>query len=373
MSKQVFGQLFLHLSNLLVSDIVSEHSSGNACVSYFLNILIDTTFGKPLNSSSSSQVFILCFLGVALIYVSLHLLTRLFTDRLRLKGFESGVYGDPPSFKFWMRQAALYLLSLTTMKVVVVTFLALFPGVYRFGEWLLKWTWLGEQDDFQVVLYVIFFFKNIFLSFQRGLSVMGIFPILMNIIQFWLIDSIVKASSMAAVTLDIEQSAREDHEPLFEASFGDEHDHHSSRPQSGRRLSISSIDSRGLDFHDGLSRSTSLGTLEDSGESSKPEDVHLYPPSLSSSMASDASPLNRMANNPTTKIRRLESPSPSLPQSPPSQQETLQTPGPRSMPQTSSQLSSSRIPIVKESSDWADSWDDADEWGHRKSNSIGEQ
>lgn len=45
-SKQVVGQLFVHVSNLLVSDITSGHTSGNACVAYFLNILIDTTFGE---------------------------------------------------------------------------------------------------------------------------------------------------------------------------------------------------------------------------------------------------------------------------------------------------------------------------------------
>lgn len=92
----------------------------------------------------------------------MHGLTRLFTENFQLKGFESGIYGDPPSFQFWIRQAALYLLSLTTMKVVVVTFLALFPGVFDFGEWLLKWTWLGEEADFQVVLYVNFFAEENF-------------------------------------------------------------------------------------------------------------------------------------------------------------------------------------------------------------------
>lgn len=45
-SKQVVGQLFVHGKNLLVSGLVSHHTDGNACVSYFLNILIDTTFGE---------------------------------------------------------------------------------------------------------------------------------------------------------------------------------------------------------------------------------------------------------------------------------------------------------------------------------------
>lgn len=37
--------MFVHGVNVLVSDLISHHSSANACVSYFLNILIDTTLG----------------------------------------------------------------------------------------------------------------------------------------------------------------------------------------------------------------------------------------------------------------------------------------------------------------------------------------
>ena len=45
-SKQIIGQMFVHGLNVLISDIVSRLSSGNACVLYFLNILVDTTLGK---------------------------------------------------------------------------------------------------------------------------------------------------------------------------------------------------------------------------------------------------------------------------------------------------------------------------------------
>lgn len=45
-SKQVIGQMFVHGVNVLISGVVAEVASGNACVLYFLNILIDTTFGK---------------------------------------------------------------------------------------------------------------------------------------------------------------------------------------------------------------------------------------------------------------------------------------------------------------------------------------
>ncbi len=37
--------MFVHGVNVLISGIVAHLSSGNACVLYFLNILIDTTLG----------------------------------------------------------------------------------------------------------------------------------------------------------------------------------------------------------------------------------------------------------------------------------------------------------------------------------------
>ena len=45
-SKQIVGQLFVHGVNVLISDLVAHHASGNPCVLYFLNILIDTTLGS---------------------------------------------------------------------------------------------------------------------------------------------------------------------------------------------------------------------------------------------------------------------------------------------------------------------------------------
>ncbi|KAI0797016.1 vacuolar membrane protein-domain-containing protein, partial [Abortiporus biennis] len=153
-SKQVAGQLFVHFLNVLISGIVAEVSAGNPCVTYFLNILIDTT------------------LGVAIIYLILHVATYLFTEKLHLKGFESGQYGHPPSVSYWARQAAVYVFALSTMKILVVLLLALWPGIFKLGEWLLSF--LGSSNTAQVVF------------------VMGLFPITMNILQFWLIDSIVK-------------------------------------------------------------------------------------------------------------------------------------------------------------------------------------
>ncbi|KAG8218988.1 vacuolar membrane protein-domain-containing protein, partial [Butyriboletus roseoflavus] len=155
-SKQVFGQMFVHGLNVLISDLGSHHSAGNACTYYFLNILLDTT------------------LGIGLIYLVLQSATWLLSKKLGIKGLKTGQYGNPPSVAFWVRQTAVYVFSITTMKLLVVALFAVWPGISSIGDWLLSW--IGDEESVQVIF------------------VMGIFPIFMNIVQFWVIDSIVKAS-----------------------------------------------------------------------------------------------------------------------------------------------------------------------------------
>ncbi|KAG1734973.1 vacuolar membrane protein-domain-containing protein [Suillus lakei] len=191
-SKQIVGQMFVHGVNVLISDLGSHHNAGNACTYYFLNVLIDTT------------------LGVAIIYVVHHGLTYLLAKRLYLKGYESGQYGSPPSIAYWARQAAVYVFALMTMKMLVVGLFTVWPGISKVGDWLLSWTAIGEGDAFQIIF------------------VMGLFPIIMNILQFWLIDSIVKASSNSVElpTNSPRMSDVHDREPLFRAREDDEDDAH---------------------------------------------------------------------------------------------------------------------------------------------------
>ncbi|KAL5507929.1 hypothetical protein ACEPAH_5547 [Sanghuangporus vaninii] len=180
-SKQVVGQMFIHGMNLLISGVGAHHASSNPCALYFLNILIDTT------------------LGVALIYFIHHFLTYVFSDWLMLKGFRSGQYGSPPSILYWIRQAAVYVTALTTMKLVVIGLFAIWPGIVQVGNWLLSWT--GGGDGIQVIF------------------VMGLFPIAMNVLQFWLIDSIVKAASQDSELLPSSSPRHSaDREPLVDSN-----------------------------------------------------------------------------------------------------------------------------------------------------------
>ncbi|TFK43821.1 Vaculolar membrane protein-domain-containing protein [Crucibulum laeve] len=352
-SKQVVGQMFVHGVNVFVSDIVSHHTSANACVLYFLNILIDTT------------------LGVALIYVILHVLTYLFAEKWNFKGFESGVYGNPPSFKFWGRQAAIYVLSLTTMKMLVVGLLILFPGIFKIGEWLLSWTWTGDGDALQVIF------------------TMGLFPIIMNVLQFWLIDSIVKASAAASVSLDTDTPDafnREDHEPLFRASLDDDddddHDYGRSDIENQRGARRSSNDSRPIPRGD---KSYTAGSItpdeQKSGAASSSEqtlDAHSYPPSLSSSFTSDSSStysnkVPKPATNLMKKAKRRGPPAPLNIRSAhqpavnsPQQSANVappRTPSPAVVP--ASRPAMVEPPVAQD--EWAETWDEEDAWENRAS------
>ena len=123
---------------------------------------------------------------------------------------------------------------------------------------------------------------------------MGIFPIIMNIAQFWLIDSIVKASAIATVSQDVEST--QDREPLFRVSAEGNDDHPPRLETANRgsfRHSASPLDSRDLEPRVNTS-SQATTTIPDEPKSSASSsrglvDAHAYPPSRSNSPSSDRS------------------------------------------------------------------------------------
>ncbi|SJL02450.1 uncharacterized protein ARMOST_05777 [Armillaria ostoyae] len=349
-SKQIVGQMFVHGVNVFVSDVVSHNSDENACVFYFFNILVDTT------------------LGIGLLYIILRVLTHLFIENLHLKGFESGIYGTPPSIKFWGKQAALYVVALTTMKLLVIALLAFFPGLFIIGAWLLSWTWTGDGDALQVIF------------------TMGLFPIIMNILQFWLIDSIVKASNEQFVSLDTDVHDALDHadrEPLFGVPSDDEDDDDTGNQrhdiENPRSRSPTHQHHRSQSNDKSSGGSTPLASEPKLSGSGTPQpipgethEIHAYPPSLSSSVASastvasisppsirEATKLNKKRRSPPTPIHIRQARQPAV---------NTVSPAPKS---PSHERKPSRPVIVVEPSgqEWADSWGDEDDWADR----VGEE
>ncbi|WVO17801.1 hypothetical protein L204_105499 [Cryptococcus depauperatus] len=155
--KQLVGQAVVHGLNVLISDLVASAANNNPCSLYFLNVLIDTT------------------IGVGIIYFSLKFFTWYFSKHLGYDGFISGKYGHPPQPLFWWKQLVTYLLSIITMKLLVILPLTLpyiSDALLQLGHSLLEYLSPSAQ--------IIF--------------VMAFFPLIMNVVQFCLVDQVIKAS-----------------------------------------------------------------------------------------------------------------------------------------------------------------------------------
>lgn len=143
---------------------------------YFLNILIDTT------------------LGVGIIYLALKGFTSLFIKHFGPDSYVTGHYGVPPQMAVWLRQLQPYLLAVVAMKLVVLLPLTL-PGIsgelIRAGQSILG----ALPADVQVVF------------------VLSVFPLIMNVLQFCLIDQLIKAGKHAEGHPD-EMDMGESYRPL---------------------------------------------------------------------------------------------------------------------------------------------------------------
>ncbi|KAF2135041.1 FK506-binding protein-like protein 2 precursor [Dothidotthia symphoricarpi CBS 119687] len=177
-SKQVFGSVLLHLANILMSmlssgkfDVASTMSAKNAakavsmdegdqpnpCSFYLLNLAIDTTIGIPI----------------------LVLLLKIFTRAALLtpladppESIRSGNYGHPPRATWWLKQSIIYFFGLICMKLCVLALFAFLPWIAWVGDWALRWT---EGNAALQITFVMF-----------------VFPLIMNGMQYWIIDNFIK-------------------------------------------------------------------------------------------------------------------------------------------------------------------------------------
>lgn len=107
------------------------------------------------------------------------LLLRLYTALVALtplgkprESIQSGNYGRPPKAVWWLKQSFIYFCGLFGMKICVLFIFLVFPWISRVGDWALGWTEGNEK------LQIIF--------------VMMLFPLIMNALQYYIIDSFIK-------------------------------------------------------------------------------------------------------------------------------------------------------------------------------------
>ncbi|KAJ2467592.1 hypothetical protein GGI03_001476, partial [Coemansia sp. RSA 2337] len=114
-----------------------------------------------------------CTIGILFIAGYLRLFGYL-AQRLNVKGLESGHYGDPPSWKRWIKQASIFCASMIFMKLTVVLMITLFPLLVGLGDLILKPVQLTHSPRFQIIF------------------VMAIWPLSLNIFESWIIDQFIK-------------------------------------------------------------------------------------------------------------------------------------------------------------------------------------
>lgn len=164
-SKQAMGSSFIHILNVGVSSFSRDDTSPsqNPCVWYLLNLLLDTT------------------LGVGVLYLVLKMLNRVF-DRMGFsQAVASGYYGKPPQFSIWLSQFSIFFMGLIIMKILVVIIIEIFPSIVELGHFLLSPLEKLGDTRYQIIV------------------VMLLVPLVMNVIQFWLTDQIIKAQSKVSL------------------------------------------------------------------------------------------------------------------------------------------------------------------------------
>ncbi|KAI1750961.1 vacuolar membrane protein-domain-containing protein [Xylaria castorea] len=208
-SKQVFGSVLVHIANVFMSMLTSGRFSiklepagvetavrmlrrqdipyvPNPCSFYLLNLAIDTTIGIPI------------------LIVLLRVITGLVAYTPLGKPHESiqsGNYSNPPRVWWWLKQSVIYFCGLFGMKICVLLIFLILPWISRVGDWALGWTEGNERLQ-------IFF-------------VMMLFPLIMNAIQYYIIDSFIKMKEPGHER--ISQDEADDRDP-FDDGFGDSDD-----------------------------------------------------------------------------------------------------------------------------------------------------
>mmetsp|Transcript_19752 Transcript_19752/g.53708 ORF Transcript_19752/g.53708 Transcript_19752/m.53708 type:complete len:248 (-) Transcript_19752:175-918(-) len=162
-SKQLAGAAWLHVSNLAFADVLTRFvGGGDECEWYWINIVIDTTFG--------------CVVSWAMLMAINHTLKRVLGPQDSKEWTTSGHYYVDGHFKWHMflKQAFIYVvLVVTLMKTVMVCIMVLFHNYFL--------------DIASVVLHP--FLDN---DLTKLLVVMIITPTFMNAFQFCIMDSIIK-------------------------------------------------------------------------------------------------------------------------------------------------------------------------------------
>lgn len=131
------------------------------------------------------------------------------------ESIQSGNYGNPPNAWWWLKQSVIYFCGLFGMKLCVLIIFLMLPWISRVGDWALGWTEGNER------VQIVF--------------VMMLFPLIMNAMQYYIIDSFIKKPAGKEDDEGHEGSGASGgtYERIAEPGSEDDDDPHTPRQRSG--------------------------------------------------------------------------------------------------------------------------------------------
>jgi hypothetical protein len=162
------------------------------------------------------------------------------------ESIRSGNYGHPPRATWWLKQSFIYFLGLLGMKLCVFFIFQLLPWIAWVGDWALRWT---EGSEALQILFVMF-----------------IFPLIMNAMQYWIVDGFIK-----------DPAGNESH---YEVAAGDESDDESDDEWLERRRQ------RGIDEDSDVEEAAD-GPLKEANPTAVPARGREYDPHIESASSRD--------------------------------------------------------------------------------------
>lgn len=157
--------------------------------------------------------------GIPILIVLLRLTTGLvsFTPWGKpAESIQTGNYGNPPNAWWWLKQSVIYFVGLFGMKISVLVLFLMLPWISQVGDWALKWTEGNER------LQIVF--------------VMMLFPLIMNALQYYIIDSFIKNQ---AVEHDLLPQRDDGAREAFDDVLDDSDDDFASSDGSSEELRLS--------------------------------------------------------------------------------------------------------------------------------------
>jgi len=117
------------------------------------------------------------------------------------ESIKSGNYGQPPKITWYLKQLMIYFLGLVGMKLFVFFLFAAMPFLPWIGDWAVRWTKGNEALEVTFAMFV--------------------FPLIMNVLQYYIIDNFIMDKKGAKQDTGYEQVHGDDDEEDRDGARGD--------------------------------------------------------------------------------------------------------------------------------------------------------